>query len=243
VEDNEVNQKVIKTILEKYGLRISLANNGKEAIHMLQEKPVYDLIIMDLQMPEMDGFQATTFIRNKLKITVPIIAMTASALRNEKKKCLELGMNQYLTKPFAPSEIIKQMTALLHTGIAEGEAATVSEENSNKIYSLKYLYEMDDVNYMKEVLEMFLETTPALMEEIKMDALYESWEDVHKKAHKLKSSLGILQVEKMLNDASLIESLAQQKEQLDKIPFLVQSLFDQFNLIKPMLLAEIAEAA
>ncbi|MGN6165386.1 MAG: PAS domain S-box protein [Flavisolibacter sp.] len=243
VEDNEVNQKVIKTILEKYGLQISLANNGKEAIHMLQEKPVYDLIIMDLQMPEMDGFQATTFIRNKLKITVPIIAMTASALRNEKKKCLELGMNQYLTKPFAPSEIVKQLNVLLQTGNAGSEAAIVSEENSNKIYNLDYLYEMDDVNYMKEVLAMFLETTPALMEEIKMNALYENWEDVHKKAHKLKSSLGILQVDKMLNDTSLIESLAKQKEQLDKIPVLIQSLFDQFNLIQPMLLAEIAEAA
>jgi len=243
VEDNEVNQKVIKTILEKYGLQISLANNGKEAIQMLQEKPVYDLIIMDLQMPEMDGFQATTFIRNKLKITIPIIAMTASALRNEKKKCLELGMNQYLTKPFAPSEIIKHLNVLLQTDDVANEVSTSSKEHSNKAYSLDYLYEMDDVDYMKEVLVVFLETTPLLMEEMKMDALYENWEDVHKKAHKLKSSLGILQVGKMLNDTTLIEDLAKQKIELDTIPVLIQSLFDQFNLIQPMLLAEIAEAA
>ncbi len=243
VEDNEVNQKVIKAILEKHGLQISMANNGKEAVHMLQKQTDYDLIIMDLQMPEMNGFQATTFIRNKLHLTIPIIAMTASALRNEKKNCMELGMNDYLTKPFAPTELINHLSVILHPRHDQSESLASAKVNINEIYNLKYLYEVDDAEYIKEVLQMFLDTTPRLLQEMKNAAMHEEWDSVYNKAHKLKSSLGILQIGKMLEDSSRIENFAKEKTDLDVVPELIHSLFDQFDLIEPMLIAEIAEAA
>src|SRR6185312_12040322 len=99
-EDNEVNQKVIRHVLQKAGGQVDIANNGLEAIAFLEKNNNYDLIIMDLQMPEMDGYTATKYIRNVLNLAVPIVAMTASALKGEKLKCLEIGMNDYLSKPF-----------------------------------------------------------------------------------------------------------------------------------------------
>ncbi|MEO6188173.1 MAG: PAS domain S-box protein, partial [Ginsengibacter sp.] len=99
-EDNEVNQKVICHVLQKAGGTVDVANNGLEAVSLLKENADYCLIIMDLQMPEMDGYAATKYIRNVMKLTIPIVAMTASALKGEKSKCIAIGMNDYLSKPF-----------------------------------------------------------------------------------------------------------------------------------------------
>lgn len=242
VEDNEVNQKVIKAILEKYNLSITLTNNGKEAINLLEVQPGFDLIIMDLQMPEMNGFQATTYIRNKLRIKAPIIAMTASAMRDEKRKCLEMGMNQYLTKPFSPSEIVKHIRYYLcHE--KQAEADVTAPVKSSEIYNLALLYEMDDSDYVKEVLTLFLETTPELLKAVKTGALYEDWDTVYQKAHKLKTSLGLLQANKMLEQITRIEEHARLKNNLAEVPGLISGVLEQFDLLVPMLQAEIKEVS
>jgi len=106
-EDNEVNQKVAVGMLKKYGCRVSLANNGRQAVEMFLKDPP-DLILMDCQMPEMDGYQATGKIREhekKLNIKTPIVALTANALEGDKEKCLDAGMDDYLGKPFKPVEL------------------------------------------------------------------------------------------------------------------------------------------
>lgn len=242
VEDNEINQKVIATILIKAGYEVVVANNGRLAVEVLQRGLVCDLIIMDLQMPEMDGFQATAFIRNKLQLPTPIIAMTASALRNEKQKCLELGMNAYFPKPFAPSDILREISCLLQVTDDLKMATVTSTEKPNPLYNLAYLLEIDDRNFVKDILVQFLENTPRVLEEMKSDAMHENWERVHAKAHKLKSSLGILQVHKMLEGTAAIESAAKEKQDLDIVPNRIQSLMEQFYLMQPMLRAEIAEA-
>lgn len=106
VEDNLVNQVVAKKIIEKLGLQIDVVCNGKEAIKMLESNS-YDLVLMDVQMPVMDGFTATRVIRtgNVVNPQIPIIAMTAHAMKGDREKCLNAGMNDYLTKPFQPKDI------------------------------------------------------------------------------------------------------------------------------------------
>ncbi|MBL4716647.1 MAG: response regulator [Bacteroidia bacterium] len=102
VEDNPINQLVAKKVLTGFNCKIDVAENGKIAIEKLQ-KQHFDLVLMDIQMPVMDGNQATSYIRNKLKAplcNIPIIAMTAHAMGNEKKRCLENGFNNYISKPF-----------------------------------------------------------------------------------------------------------------------------------------------
>jgi len=240
IEDNLVNQKVTYLMLHKAGMRVDIAGNGKEAVELLQQK-TYDLIITDLQMPEMDGFQTTAFIRNKLQLTTPIIAMTASALRNEKDRCMELGMNEYLTKPFAPATLFFHLKRfLLHDetkqAITTGNGA---EEKREELYNLGFLEEMEDEEYTAEVLNLFLSSTPVSMSELKDASIREDWSEVHKKAHSLKSSLGILQMNTLLRTVTEIEDLAKNKTNTDHIDHLIQQAIRQYNLIKPMLEAEL----
>jgi CheY-like chemotaxis protein len=102
-EDNIINQKIALRILgKKLGYRADIANNGKEAIESLKRFD-YDLVLMDCQMPEMDGYEATRSIRDETSSvrnhSIPIIAMTANAMKSDREKCLEIGMDDYVTKP------------------------------------------------------------------------------------------------------------------------------------------------
>jgi PAS domain S-box-containing protein len=109
VEDNEVNQLLIDQVLRRGGGEVRLAGNGEEAIGYLQEGENYDLIIMDLQMPVMDGYSATKYIRQELRLSIPIIAMTATAMVDEQLRCLEVGMSDYMTKPFEFDDLYRRI--------------------------------------------------------------------------------------------------------------------------------------
>ncbi len=112
-EDNEINQKLIDYVLRKAGGTVEMFNNGADAVRRLQQDQVFDLIIMDIQMPEMDGYETTRFIRNDLKLQTPIIAMTATAMKGEQLQCIQSGMNEYMTKPFEFADLYKRIGTLL----------------------------------------------------------------------------------------------------------------------------------
>lgn len=114
VEDNVLNQKLIYLNLCKFGFKIDIANNGKEALDKLKFG-VYDLILMDLMMPVMDGLETTTAIRNKEKDTkyhMPIIGLTANTYDADREKCLAHGMDEYMAKPFDLQEFFKNLKKL-----------------------------------------------------------------------------------------------------------------------------------
>jgi len=238
IEDNLVNQKVTYLMLHKAGMLVDIANHGKEAVELLEAKS-YDLIITDLQMPHMDGFQTAAYIRNKLQLQVPIIAMTASALRNEKNRCLGLGMNEYLTKPFAPASLFFHLRRLLNGEDKPAEPEVAAKEKQEELYNLSYLAEMEDEEYTAEVLELFLSTAPQALDEIKDATFREEWSEVYKKAHSLKSSLGILQMNQLLHTAGQIEVIAKNGTDTDSIETLLQAALQQYNLARPMLEAEL----
>ena len=115
VEDNFINQKVAMRFLTIGNAKVDIANHGKEAIELIRENK-YDIVLMDLQMPEMDGYEATRIIRNELEAAVnsiPIIAMTASALITDREKCLLAGMNDYIAKPFLAKELYEKIALQL----------------------------------------------------------------------------------------------------------------------------------
>lgn len=128
VEDNKINQEVAYEILEGAGLNIVIANNGKECMDMLKrERGDFDAILMDLQMPVMDGFEATEKIRNSKEFReIPIIAMTAHAMESDRIKCLEAGMNDHTSKPIDPV----QLNRTLLRWIARGRPEEVAEGGS-----------------------------------------------------------------------------------------------------------------
>jgi PAS domain S-box-containing protein len=243
VEDNEANQKVIYHMLDKAGIETDLAENGKVAIKLLEDGFQYDLIIMDLQMPEMDGFETTIYIRQKLKLTLPIIAMTASALRNEKIKCMELGMNEYLNKPFVPADLFRELKRFLlkKEDTIQNEQPYVYQE-SKKLYSLDHLIELDDTDCLCEVLQIFIESTPVIMSEIKEAVFENDWEEVYKKCHKIKSSIGILQMGKLMSLISKIELDAKERKNLEEIPANFEKAEQLFLKIKPMIENELQTA-
>jgi osomolarity two-component system sensor histidine kinase NIK1 len=110
VEDNLLNQKVVTFNLRKHSYEVTAVINGKEALEMVKNKK-FDLILMDIMLPEMDGFEITVEIRKwekerDEKNPIPIIALTANALDNDKDKCFNAGMNEYLSKPFTSDELI-----------------------------------------------------------------------------------------------------------------------------------------
>ncbi|MCS6919120.1 MAG: response regulator, partial [Fimbriimonadales bacterium] len=111
-EDNYVNQKVIRRLLEKWGVELQIAENGKEALEWLS-RASFDLVLMDCQMPEMDGYEATRRIRAyeaPRGLHIPIIALTANALEGDREKCLECGMDDYLSKPINPDLLWEKLT-------------------------------------------------------------------------------------------------------------------------------------
>ncbi|HEY0676631.1 MAG TPA: response regulator, partial [Chitinophagaceae bacterium] len=236
VEDNEVNQKVIAYNLEPAGIKTTIATNGREAVDKLEAGERFDLIIMDLQMPVMNGFQATAYIRQKLNMNVPIIAMTASALRNEQVKCFELGMNEYVTKPFSPSELFNLLEK--HTSGGNGKNYIEEKEENRQPYNLDNISIRKKKDVIAHVLNLFLQETSPMLQQIKEHILHEQWEETWQKAHKLKSSVGLLQMNELLQTIGLIEQYAKNKELLDELTGLIDKAIEEYNLIQPMLEAE-----
>ncbi len=112
-EDNNLNQRIVKYILQKQEAEATIVPNGREAIEQLQQGG-YDAVLMDLQMPEMDGYEATAYIRHTMNSNIPIIAMSASTLETDERKCLDAGMNACISKPFDPNELCEMILKLLN---------------------------------------------------------------------------------------------------------------------------------
>ncbi|WP_163322715.1 response regulator [Draconibacterium mangrovi] len=113
VEDNLLNQKVVIFNLKKYNYNVTAVTNGPEAIEQVKQH-AYDLVLMDIMLPEMDGYEITTAIReyetaNAIETPVPIIAITANTLDNDRERCFSVGMNEYLSKPFTAAQLIEKI--------------------------------------------------------------------------------------------------------------------------------------
>jgi CheY-like chemotaxis protein len=106
-EDNAVNRKLARRLLEKLGCDVTLVENGREAVEQVRESGPFDVVFMDVQMPELDGFEATREIRSSdgAEASVPIVAMTANAMEGDRERCLEAGMDDYVSKPIDPKRL------------------------------------------------------------------------------------------------------------------------------------------
>ncbi|MEO8415278.1 MAG: PAS domain S-box protein [Ginsengibacter sp.] len=239
-EDNEVNQKVIRHVLQKAGATADIANNGLEAIAYLKESNNYDIIIMDLQMPEMDGYATTKYIRNVMNLSIPIMAMTASALKGEKSRCIEIGMNDYITKPFDFSFLYERISLLLDN-ISPGTTSHVmNAPGNNNLFDLGLLEEMEDNEYLAEILAIFLNTTPNELKELQKACAADQFEAMYQIAHKLKSSVGIIKANELLNILIKIEEHAKAKNTGELIT-LVERANSAYKKLEPPLQEHLAK--
>ncbi|MCU7548437.1 ATP-binding protein [Chitinophagaceae bacterium LB-8] len=216
VEDNQINQQVFSHLLKDYGIQVTIAGNGKQAIEILEAGASYDLILLDLRMPEMDGFQTLAYMRQKLKLETPIIVLTASVLRDERQRCLDLGATDYLSKPI-PRPILQQRLSQLFSTPSSVDAASstpalapssqavnepqaevnTSVREQGREIDMKTLLSLTDKKVINDVYNNYIQVVPAALEEMKKNTLQQNWDLVSEQAHKLKSSLNVINIKSL----------------------------------------------
>lgn len=223
-EDNIINQRLAKKVIENFGFDITIANNGREGIDLLQKKH-YDLILMDLQMPLMDGYQATIYIRNVLKSDIPIIAMTAHSLIGEQQKCFEIGMNAYVPKPFRQEDLFDKINSVITTapGHPTSPSSPLSGPDSGqspglrpglrptaKSVDLVYLKELSHGNqaFEKEMIELFIHKVPSDLGDLQKAISDGDMDRIKKQAHLLKSTMALFNLEEPGNYLVQLENEA-----------------------------------
>ena len=224
-EDNIMNQKVALRILEtKLGCRTDAVANGKEAVEALSRQH-YDLVLMDCQMPEMDGYEATQAIRDPnssvLNHDIPIIAMTANAMKGDREKCLKAGMNDYVAKPIDVRTLADAIERNLpdpgSEGLPgrEGETNTTTPEQSSDETCAKSPYDKPtalqhaggDDDLFNELIAIFLEETPRALARVQTAVSSGDPQAIIETAHALKGSLGVLAADDAVGAAQAVESL------------------------------------
>lgn len=191
VEDNPVNQFVISETISGWNGKTDLANNGQEALQMMNDKE-YDIVLMDLHMPVMDGIATTKFIRQEMKLDIPIIAFTANALKKERERCLRTGMNDYVSKPFEEKTLKNKMIHLLlsdsRNELKPLEVTQVESSNVQPFFTVERLLDLSrgDDAFVNKMLRIFIEDGQKQLE------LISSTDDldlIPKIAHKIKPSI------------------------------------------------------
>ena len=192
-EDNAVNQRLAVSLLEKRGHQVVVAENGREALAALDGQP-FDAVLMDVQMPEMDGFEATAAIRARDANSgahTPIIAMTAHALKGDRDRCCEAGMDAYVSKPLRPQELFEVLEGLVTAADSASPAPAPPEHPAGAFDMAAALERVDgDAGLLKELAGLFLDECPQWMAKIRQAIDQRDAAKLHQAAHSLKGSVG-----------------------------------------------------
>ena len=183
-EDNIMNQQLIAHLLKSWSIEFTIVNNGAEAIEELKLNS-YSIVLMDIQMPEMDGYTATERIRKELQKDIPIIAMTAHAMAGEKEKCMALGMNDYVSKP------IKE-TVLYNIIARHAQYGSVVNNDHSVQINLEYLHQLsgNDPDFERQILEQFQMQMPEELNLLKHAIQHRDFDKIRRVAHTMKSTVG-----------------------------------------------------
>jgi signal transduction histidine kinase/CheY-like chemotaxis protein/HPt (histidine-containing phosphotransfer) domain-containing protein len=233
VEDNVLNQLLARKVLNNWGCEVDVAENGKVAIQKL-EKQNFDLILMDIQLPEMNGYEASKYIREHFpdpKCNISIIAMTAHAFSGEKEKCLKAGMDDYLSKPFNQDILRSKIVSVVSERQSRKKESFVrpvrnSNSSSPKHINLEYLKQLSegDNEFIAEMIALFIEQTPGEIEKLEIYLLRKDWDAMRLLSHKLRSSVsfaGIKELEELLLST---EDYTENEIHLDQLPGLISQI-------------------
>ncbi len=223
VEDMALNQLLMRTLLDEFGFTCDIAGNGRIAIEKLQTSS-YDAILMDLQMPEMNGFEATEYIRKEMKSEIPIIALTADVTTADLAKCRAVGMNDYIAKPVDERVLYVKIVSLakpvLKEKVKEEEVHVLNHEAGMGCIDLKYLNDRTKSNpvLMKEMIQLYLAQTPGLVNSMKISFLEKDWKLLKTSAHKIIPSFSIMGISQDFeNMARKIQEFAEMHLESDGI--------------------------
>jgi signal transduction histidine kinase/CheY-like chemotaxis protein len=227
-EDNLMNQKLLQHLLPQWEIDFDMVCNGAEAVRALHESPgKYAMLLMDIQMPEMDGYTATEKIRHELNLQIPIIAMTAHALAGEREKCIVAGMDDYISKPLNEEELYKLINRYARANLS----------NDTSVIDLEYLKILSkgDEIFEKNMIRSFSIQMPEELNRLKSSILDKDYKQIGTIAHNMKSTVSFMGLNQLT-------PLLQQIEQECKRQNGISRISDNFTLIDATCQLAIAEA-
>ncbi len=239
-EDVELNQFLAKHIMQSWGFEVTVAENGRKAVQALEEND-FDLVLMDIQMPEMDGITATRCIRqlkDAKKANIPIIALTANALKGDSETYKKAGMNDYLSKPFSEDGLFNSIkTNLDGTGTPAPSnpqqqetppAGPANDAHQGPLYDLTMVRTVSggDESFIKKMVHLFIETVPPGLADLQDAMGKQEWTRVGKIAHKLKSTIDSMGITIIKDEIRLIESNGKNEKDTDGLAPVVKKVTD-----------------
>lgn len=240
-EDNIMNQKYISSLLDKWAIPFVIASDGKRAVEMAQQQH-FDLILMDIQMPVMDGYEATITIRNTQNVNqlTPIVALTASAMTDQKTKASWAGMNDFVTKPFSPNSLLETIQRHTHTHAAAAptESLSIAAPELDQ-HRLDEIYGADKA-YAADMFAVFLSDVLPDFAQIQNLILEQDWSALGKLAHKLKPTLGMVGLTTLEKKLHAIEKQANEYPDQDELQTLWTSVQAELEQSVPIVKQELA---
>lgn len=248
VEDIALNQLLMKTVLDDFGFESDLAANGELALEKLQ-KNQYDVILMDLQMPVMNGFEATQHIRTTLNLTLPIIALTADVTSVDLATCKSVGMDDYIAKPVDEKTLYTKIVGLIKSRALKKEKEQIeamllrSDQRCTNLQNLSHRTKSNP-DLMMEMISLYLEQTPALVKSMKESLYNKDWKSLNDAIHKMIPSFSIVGIHPEFEDiAKKIQEYASTQEETDKVEDMIMTiesvclqacseLQEEFNILK-----------
>ncbi|MGE5702549.1 MAG: response regulator [Clostridia bacterium] len=227
-EDNIVNQQVAVELLRGLGYSVTIANNGKEALTKLEAQP-FDAVLMDIHMPEMDGFEATRLIRQQKRFErLPIIAMTASVIKEEHQKCYMVGMNDVMTKPVDVNELFTTIGNWLRD---KSQAPAINFEQALRRLDGK-------AAILQHTLDTFQREYQSFVSDFQQVANSGDWQTARRMVHTLKGVAGNLSANGLFTAAARLEKLLLQEPPGTQWPIMLEEVGDQLNRVLLVIKAE-----
>jgi PAS domain S-box-containing protein len=196
-EDDELNQQLIGAIFKKYDLSFVIAKNGRDVLDFLK-KEHFDLILMDINMPELNGLETTRIIREEWNLNIPIIALTAHESESDLKLFRNIGINDHISKPYKKESLFDVLSKQFEISVDLKASDKSVFEESEKLYSLHTLQEMSqgDTGFLTSIVETFVLNTPVYMEQIETAFDTKDFNMVYRAAHQMKPSIDFFNIEK-----------------------------------------------
>ena len=213
-EDSLINQKLAIGLLEKWGHRVTVANHGYEAVNLSGDQP-FDLLLMDVQMPELDGLDATRMIRRREQTTgihLPILAMTAHAMKGDRERCLAAGMDDYLVKPIRASELFQAVERIGLVTTPTQPMAMIATPCDEIDWHMARRAVNEDEELLKQVLEAFLEEGPQLLVSMQESVIARDLKRFQRTTHTLKSGLRMFGIMSLAEDVERLELAAKNQD-------------------------------
>ncbi len=205
-EDNEVNSFYLKTILEQEGVQTKMATNGKEVVEYCKNN-AYDIILMDVQMPILNGIAATKILRDELGIQIPIIAQTANTVQKDIDACYVAGISDYISKPFTKKELIKKIA--FNLDINSDEASIENKNLKDTSFRTNVLSLLDgNIEFANKIIEIFQRDTPVNLKDLRTAFREKDESKINKLGHKIKSSFRMFKMNEPYERCLWIENFS-----------------------------------